>query len=220
MSRQMASSRVKVVWTPNGRSAALAARHIVMERIDSPSTPPCDVGKFVDRARGTQINKKVRSHENNLLWINSKHEQQTPTHVGLTIMSGLKDKILGKTGGSVKALTNGSKLPTTGPLKENDPHTGTVSHRVESFANNSLLTTEPIGGPCLPCRQEHHSGSARCFHTTMLLASPGLRLLRGPVRGQGREGHLHRGDQRRVRHPGLEREARSCQRPPHCALLG
>lgn len=41
-------------------------------------------------------------------------------------MSGLKDKILGKTGGSAKALTNGSKLPATGPLKENNPEQGTV----------------------------------------------------------------------------------------------
>ncbi|EGP90144.1 unnamed protein product [Zymoseptoria tritici ST99CH_1A5] len=38
-------------------------------------------------------------------------------------MSGLKDKILGKAG---KALSQGSSLPATGPLKENDPHTGTV----------------------------------------------------------------------------------------------
>lgn len=48
-------------------------------------------------------------------------------------MSGIKDKILGKTGGTAKALTNGSRLPS-GTLKENDPETGTVSRMLEPNA--------------------------------------------------------------------------------------
>jgi 2-Cys peroxiredoxin 5 len=66
-------------------------------------------------------------------------------------MSGLKDKILGKAG---KVLEQGSSLPSTGPLKENNPEQGTVDlaklpgkSAMSSFPYTSKVSTDICSSP-------------------------------------------------------------------------
>jgi hypothetical protein len=120
-------------------------------------------------------------------------------------MSAIVDKVKDMVGGG-PPLSKGSKLPSTGLSKEDNPTEGSVDlSQLKGKSKRAAVDSVQI----MPAERHFRRDRwcSRRFQPNMLRSGPRLHPGLGELQGEGRPGHLHCHCERCFHHQGVEGEA-------------